>query len=481
MQQSASPCGLSALEARVHHDLECLSFPARSWLAPRTTRAGEPILDTLIVGGGQCGMATAFGLMRDRVTNVLAVDENDEGLEGPWVTYARMNTLRSPKALTGPDLGIPSLTFRAWYEAQHGEAAWDDLGLIPRGDWMKYLAWYRRVLNLPVRNRTRVESIEPTADYFTVATTRDGRKETLYARTVVLATGIQGGGEWHVPEFISEVLPTTSYAHTSQQIDFSALRGKRVGILGAGPSAFDNAYTGLKSGVESVHLFFRRKELPRINPIRWMEFSGFLKHFADLDDATRYAGIDYFLQFRQPPTNDSFGRASQYDNFHLYPESGWERVEQVGDKVRVYTRRGSHDLDFVIISTGFVTDLKYRPELASVERHIARWEDRYTPPVGRNNPIVDVHPYLGSQFQFTERSPGAAPYLSRIFLFNYGALASLGLSGSAISGMKYSIRRLLDGVTGQLFAADSERLLAEYFAYDKQEFLETSAPAVGAR
>lgn len=36
-----------------------------------------------------------------------------------------------------------------------------------------------------------------------------------------------------------------------------------------------------------VHLFVRREQLPKINPIRFMEFSGFLKHFADLDDTTK--------------------------------------------------------------------------------------------------------------------------------------------------------------------------------------------------
>ena len=45
--------------------------------------------------------------------------------EGPWVTYARMNTLRSPKQLTGPALRFPALTFRAWYEAQFGREQWD--------------------------------------------------------------------------------------------------------------------------------------------------------------------------------------------------------------------------------------------------------------------------------------------------------------------------------------------------------------------
>lgn len=36
-----------------------------------------------------------------QVTNVIILDENPEGLEGPWVTYARMVTLRTNKALTG--------------------------------------------------------------------------------------------------------------------------------------------------------------------------------------------------------------------------------------------------------------------------------------------------------------------------------------------------------------------------------------------
>lgn len=36
--------------------------------------------------------------------------------------------------------------------------------------------------------------------------------------------------------------------------------------------------------------------------------AGFLKHFADLPDPTKYAGIDHFLGFNQPPTNDTYNR-----------------------------------------------------------------------------------------------------------------------------------------------------------------------------
>ena len=45
------------------------------------------------------------------------------GREGPWTTFARMDILRSPKHLTGPDLGSASLTYRAWHEAKFGARA----------------------------------------------------------------------------------------------------------------------------------------------------------------------------------------------------------------------------------------------------------------------------------------------------------------------------------------------------------------------
>ena len=88
------------------------------------------------------GLALAAALVQ-RGVSVVAYDEAPAGLEGPWATTARMETLRSPKQLAGPALGIPSLTFRAWFEAQFGEVAWESLDKIPRLQWMDYLRWYR--------------------------------------------------------------------------------------------------------------------------------------------------------------------------------------------------------------------------------------------------------------------------------------------------------------------------------------------------
>ena len=36
---------------------------------------------------------------------------------------------------------MASLTFRAWYTAQWGKAAWQALDKIPKEMWMNYLVW----------------------------------------------------------------------------------------------------------------------------------------------------------------------------------------------------------------------------------------------------------------------------------------------------------------------------------------------------
>ena len=69
----------------------------------------------------------------------------------------------------------------------------------------------------------------------------------MRARKIVLATGQEGIGGWWMPEPIA-ALPARFRAHTNEMIDFQALRGKVVAVLGAGASAFDNAAVALEHG-----------------------------------------------------------------------------------------------------------------------------------------------------------------------------------------------------------------------------------------
>jgi xanthine/CO dehydrogenase XdhC/CoxF family maturation factor/cation diffusion facilitator CzcD-associated flavoprotein CzcO len=454
---SAALDGLRALEQTVKRDLDLLDYPRREWIERRKGSGGEPVYDVIIVGAGQSGLSAGFGLMRERVKNLLLIDRNPLDRAGPWLDFARMKTLRTPKHLTGPDLGIPSLTPRNWYEAQYGIGSWETLGLIPKETWAGYLAWYRATLEIPVQAETEVGALrwEPSEKAFVVPTTRGGAQQSLLARRVVLASGIDGSGHWQVPKFITDHLPASRYSHTRFPIDFAALRGKRIAVLGAGASAFDNASTALEAGAAEVRLYFRRPKLVDVNPYRWAEFVGFLGHLGDLPDADKWRFISQIQRMGQLPPADTLARARTHPGFHLHPNSGWRKLEMQGDEIVIHTESEQRKFDFVIVGTGFVTDLGKRPELSLLAPMIARWSDRYQPPAQDENADLSRHPYLGPHFEFNERSAGEAPYLKYLYNYTFGCLLSLGFGGASISGLKYSIPRLVSGITGSLFVEDS--------------------------
>ena len=320
--------------------------------------------------------------------------------------------------------------------------------------------------------RTRVGALEwnERERAWDVPCLRDGRRERLFARRVVLATGIDGSGAWQIPELVRAALPERLYAHTRADIDFAALSGKRVAVLGAGASAFDNAATALEHGAREVRLFFRRKRLVDVNPYRWAEFVGFLHHLGDLPDEDKWRFILQITRMGQLPPTDTYARAKEHPGFHLHPGSSWKSVALRGDVIVITTESGVFEVDFVVVGTGFTTDLALRPELSGVEPYIARWQDRYAPAEGERHEDLLRHPYLGPHFEFTERAPGTAPYVRHLYNYTFGCLASLGFGGASISGMKYSIPRLVSGITGSLFEEDRAAHFESLASYAEKEF-----------
>ncbi len=269
-------------------------------------------------------------------------------------------------------------------------------------------------------------------------------------------------------------MPKSRYAHTSEAIDYAALAGKRIGILGGGASAFDNANWASECGVGEVHVFVRRKRLPQVNPIRFMERTGFVPRFAALDDADKYRVVAFFLDRNQPPTNDTFQRAAARPGFHLHLGAPWNAVRETPDGVEVTTPNGRYTLDFLVLSTGLLTDSALRPELTELASKIARWRDR-RPATAAPHALIDDHPYLGPGFEFMPKTPEDASAVRGLFAFNYSALASFGLSASAISGLRYAIPRLAAAVADQLFRDDKAQWMEAYLAYDEPEFISEAA------
>lgn len=461
--------GLAALTAQVRSDLARIAHPSMPWLTPVIAPDGRPALDVLIVGGGQSGLATAFALLRSRVSNILVLDKAEAGREGPWLTYARMPTLRSPKDFTGPDLDIPSLTYQSWHEATFGTDSWRELDLITREYWADYLAWYREVLDLPVRNGCEVVDIAAAADGLLQATVRgkDG-ETTIHARKIVLATGQEGMGDWSIPEPLRH-LPATRCVHSGAQIDFEALRGRRVAVIGAGASAFDNAAVALETGAARVDLLCRRAEIQLIQPYRWLTFRGFLRHFSELDDAWRWRFMRAVLELREGFPQHTYDRCAHHAAFHLHEGAPVVAARETSEGVVLQTANGEVIVDFVISATGITMDFAQRPELKRFAGNIARWTDRYTPEASERNDRLGAFPYLADDYALCERNAGETPWISNIHVFAIASTMSFGASGSSINAMTTAVPKLVHGLTRGLFRADIDKHWASFQAYDVKQ------------
>ena len=94
----------------MRNDLALLGLPAKPWM-PKRQHQGQRVHDVVVVGAGMAGLTLTAALTHLGI-GVHLIDQAPVGQEGPWVTTARMENLRSPKELTGPALGMASLTFR---------------------------------------------------------------------------------------------------------------------------------------------------------------------------------------------------------------------------------------------------------------------------------------------------------------------------------------------------------------------------------
>jgi FAD-dependent urate hydroxylase len=469
---------LAHLATRARWELETLAYPARDWVRPLAREAGD-VQDVVIVGAGQHGLATAFALRREAVRKVLLLDAAAPDEAGIWRRFARMRTLRTPKHVTGPELGFASLSVRAWFEARHGAAAWDSLARIGREDWQDYLRWLAAQLAPETRHGWRAVSIAPRdAQVLALGIeTPEGPRELL-ARHVLLATGMDGNGAWAVPEIVRHALPRERYAHTAEEIDFAALRGRRVAVVGAGASAFDNAAMALEHGAARVDMLVRRAELPRVNPNRWIEFAGFLNHYADLPDALKWRYMRTLFALSQPPPQDSWDRCAIHPGFRVHAGAPLDGVAMRDGAILLRTPKGEFVADYLILGTGIAVDLPHRPELAAIAPHAMLWRDAFTPPPGEESNTLGAFPYLGPDCGFIPRTPEGA-WVRRVRSVSFGSLVST-VSSAGISMLRPTVERMARGIARDLFLEQAAEDHARLLAYDEQELVSLRLTSEGS-
>jgi putative flavoprotein involved in K+ transport len=182
------------------------------------TRAAEKF-DTVIVGGGQAGLATGYHLARQGCSFVIL--DASERIGDPW--RERWDSLRlySPARFDG----LPGMRFPAPRTSYPTTMEMAD-----------YLEAYAARFELPVRSGTAAERLTKNADTYVVT----AGEQTYEADNVVVATGVMQ--KPHVPAFASELDPRITQLHSSDYRNLSQLRAGPVLVVGASHSGADIAY-----------------------------------------------------------------------------------------------------------------------------------------------------------------------------------------------------------------------------------------------
>jgi len=447
---------IAALEQSLAEDLACLGLPMEPWVISR-----EGVKDVVVIGGGMTGLSVAAALRLHGVANLSVLDRSPAGQEGPWVTTARMHTLRTAKVATGPALGIAALTYRRWHEARYGKASWNALERIDRQDWMAYLVWYRRVMAVPVENGAEVARIVPQPDGTIVLhVVRDGEGAQLRTRHLVLATGFDGFGGPAFPPFLRG-LGRHLWRHTAEEIDFAALKGRRIGVVGFGASALDNASTALEAGAASVDFFVRRTDLPAVQKLAPLRGAGFSCGYPDLPDEWKLRLSGYEMRTQNPPPRHSIVRLLRHERLRLHLGCPVEAAREEGGAIVLATQRGEHGVDFLILATGFDQKADARPELAEILPHIRLWKDAH--PEAAGHPLA-ASPYLDAGFAFQEKVPGACPSLRNIYCPTDASILSKGRLAVGVGNLSDATMTILRRIASSLFVEDR----AAYFRLAEQ-------------
>jgi len=261
--------------------------------------------------------------------------------------------------------------------------------------------------------------------------------------------------------------------HSADDIDFAALKGKRIGVLGAGASAFDNAGTALEAGAGEVVMCVRRDRLPQINRPKWASFPGFMHGCEGLPDEMRWKFFTAMMEVQVPPPHESVLRCDHYANFQLRLGTPWLDVRADAQGVSVVLPQGEERFDAVIIATGFDVDLMQRPEIATLSPHALVWGERVTREETARFAEEARFPYIGPAFEMQQRVPGALPALANLHVFNWGATLSHGALAGDIPGLGIGAGRLARGIARGLFVADADRHYAAMMAFDEYELKAT--------
>lgn len=176
------------------------------------------VLDTVVIGGGQAGLAIGYHLVRQR-RDIVILDAYDR-VGDAW--RRRWDSLRlfTPAKYDG----LPGMTFPG-----------DSLHFPTKDEQADYLEAYATRFGLPVEAGIQVDRVGRNGDHFVV----EAGSRRWEAWNVVLATG--GCHEPRVPGFAGRLAPSVRQLHSSGYRKPEQLRPGPVLVVGMGNSGAEIA------------------------------------------------------------------------------------------------------------------------------------------------------------------------------------------------------------------------------------------------
>ena len=171
--------------------------------------------NTIIIGGGQAGLATSYHLQQHQIEHVILEQAEQAGSawrSQRWDSFTLLTpnwTLQMPKADYQGD---------------------DPDGFLPRAEIVTYFENYIKKFNLPIRFGVRVTSVEPLANGYQVVTNH----ETFTAEHVVVATGLFQTPK--APSFAAKLSAKITQIHSSEYRNPSMLPDGAVLVVGSAQS-----------------------------------------------------------------------------------------------------------------------------------------------------------------------------------------------------------------------------------------------------